>query len=171
MITRLHIRAKNMNDVSCRLHLGPLVFPCKIGRTGRIFRKKEGDGRTPVGEFALTLSFYRHDRIRKVKQARPMRVSDGWCELPGSQFYNRHVKLPFRHAHETMVREDEAYDIVFATSQNMRPRIQGAGSAIFFHLTRKGANATAGCVAVSKRDMLKILSICGPRINLKIWPC
>ncbi len=100
-----------------------------------------------------------------------MRSSDGWCEKPGSQFYNRHVKLPFRHAHETMMRKDEAYDIVFATSHNAKPRVQGVGSAIFFHLTRNGANATAGCVAVSRKDMLKILSLCGRKVRLKVWPC
>jgi L,D-peptidoglycan transpeptidase YkuD (ErfK/YbiS/YcfS/YnhG family) len=173
MITQLHIRAKSMNEVQCRLHIGPLVFPCRIGRTGRIIRKREGDGKTPVGTFELTSGFYRADRVLRppVKTARPMRKTDGWCEKPGSQFYNRHVKLPFRHAHETMVRSDEAYDIVFATSHNARPRIQSAGSAIFFHLTREGANATAGCVAVSKNDMLKILSLAQGRIRLKVWPC
>jgi L,D-peptidoglycan transpeptidase YkuD (ErfK/YbiS/YcfS/YnhG family) len=173
MVTQLHIRAKTMRAVQCRLHLGHLVFPCLVGRTGRIFRKREGDGKTPVGTWALTKGFYRADRMRKppAENMRHMRASDGWCEKPGSQFYNAHVKLPFRHAHETMVREDEAYDIVFATDHNMRPRVQGAGSAIFFHLTRKGANATAGCVAVSKSDMLKILSFCHGKASLKVWPC
>jgi L,D-peptidoglycan transpeptidase YkuD (ErfK/YbiS/YcfS/YnhG family) len=173
MITRLHIRAKNMNERSCRLHLGHLVFSCRIGRTGRIMRKREGDGRTPVGEFLLEQGFYRADRLPHppARKLRPMKPSDGWCEMPGSQFYNRQVKLPFRHAHETMVRADEAYDIVFATSHNARPRVQGAGSAIFFHLTRKGANDTAGCVAVSRKDMLKILTLCRGKVSLKVWPC
>jgi L,D-peptidoglycan transpeptidase YkuD (ErfK/YbiS/YcfS/YnhG family) len=69
-----------------------------------------------------------------------------------------------------MWREDEAYDIVFATSHNERPRVQGAGSAIFFHLTRKGSGVTAGCVAVSKSDMRKILALCGRKVLLQIWP-
>jgi L,D-peptidoglycan transpeptidase YkuD (ErfK/YbiS/YcfS/YnhG family) len=171
MVTQLHIRAKNKREVACRLHLGHLVFPCRIGRTGRTLRKREGDGKTPIGEFMLTLGFYRDDRVRKIKGAKVMRANDGWCEMPGSQFYNRHVRLPFRHAHETMMRRDEAYDIVFATSHNARPRVQGAGSAIFFHLTRVGSDATAGCVAVSRKDMLKILAIAGRKISLKVWPC
>jgi L,D-peptidoglycan transpeptidase YkuD (ErfK/YbiS/YcfS/YnhG family) len=173
MITRLHIRAKSMNEISCRLHLSHLVFACRIGRTGRTHRKREGDGKTPVGTFDLEQGFYRADRLRhpSTRKLRPMKPSDGWCEMPGSQFYNRQVKLPFRHAHETMVRADEAYDIVFATSHNARPRVQGAGSAIFFHLMRKGADATAGCVAVSRKDMLKILALCGGRAKLVVWPC
>jgi L,D-peptidoglycan transpeptidase YkuD (ErfK/YbiS/YcfS/YnhG family) len=173
MVTRLHIRAKNMRDVACRLHIGGLVFSCRIGRTGRTHRKCEGDGKTPVGTFDLEQGFYRADRLRHPngKRLKPMAPSDGWCEKSGSQHYNRYVKLPFRDAHETMMRGDEAYDIVFATSHNARPRVQGAGSAIFFHLTRKGADATAGCVAVSRGDMLKILALCGGRAKLVVWPC
>jgi L,D-peptidoglycan transpeptidase YkuD (ErfK/YbiS/YcfS/YnhG family) len=156
--------------VKARLHIGHLVFPCLIGRSGRTHRKREGDGASPVGVFDLTQGFYRADRVRGVARARPMRKSDGWCEVPRSQLYNRHVILPFRDGHETMWRDDEAYDIVFATSHNSRPRVQGLGSAIFFHLTREGATATAGCVAVSLSDMRKILGLCGRRVKLVIWP-
>jgi len=99
-----------------------------------------------------------------------MKKNDGWCEKPGSGFYNQHVRLPFRDAHETMWRDDEAYDVVFATSLNERPRVQGAGSAIFFHLTRVGSGVTAGCVAVSRKDMIKILAMCGKRVELVVWP-
>ena len=34
---------------------------------------------------------------------------------------------------------------------------RNAGSAIFFHLIRPGYEPTAGCVAVSRQDMLRIL--------------
>jgi L,D-peptidoglycan transpeptidase YkuD (ErfK/YbiS/YcfS/YnhG family) len=173
MVTQLHVRARNERVLAARLHVGALVFPCIVGRNGRGYRKCEGDGRTPVGVFCLRQGFFRGDRMLNpaaqlgVKQ---MRRSDGWCEVPGSGFYNRHVKLPFRHGHESMWRGDEAYDVVFATSHNERPRVQGAGSAIFFHLTRDGSEVTAGCVAVSKADMRKILSLCGRRVKLSVWP-
>jgi L,D-peptidoglycan transpeptidase YkuD (ErfK/YbiS/YcfS/YnhG family) len=174
MITHLHIRARNERCVEGRLHLGTLVFPCIIGRNGRCYRKREGDGKTPVGVFDLRQGFYRADRMGPPASGRQMlriKKADGWCEKPGSGFYNRHVGLPFRDAHETMWREDEAYDVVFATSHNERPRVQYAGSAIFFHLTRAGARVTAGCVAVSKSDMLKILGLCrNRRIRLAVWP-
>jgi L,D-peptidoglycan transpeptidase YkuD (ErfK/YbiS/YcfS/YnhG family) len=171
MITHLHVRARSEREVTGRLHVGALVFACVIGRGGRGFRKREGDGKTPVGAFWLRRGFYRADRLHKPSPAlRVMRRSDGWCEVPGSGFYNRHVKLPFRDGHETMWRDDGAYDIVFATSHNECPRVQGAGSAIFFHLTRAGAKATAGCVAVSKRDMRKLLTLCKSRVKLVVWP-
>jgi L,D-peptidoglycan transpeptidase YkuD (ErfK/YbiS/YcfS/YnhG family) len=173
MLSHLHIRARGERLVKARLHIGHLVFPCIIGRGGRTRMKREGDGKTPVGRFALRQGFYRADRAfnpAAVLTMRAMRRNDGWCEVPGAGRYNQHVKLPFRHGHETMWREDEAYDIVFATSHNERPRVQGAGSAIFFHLTRKGSEVTAGCVAVSKADMRKILSLCGRKIVLSVWP-
>jgi L,D-peptidoglycan transpeptidase YkuD (ErfK/YbiS/YcfS/YnhG family) len=159
--------------VKARLHIGHLVFPCLIGRSGRTHRKREGDGASPVGMFDLTLGFYRGDRVLRPAAhlgTRPIRKTDGWCEVPGSAFYNCHVRLPFRDGHETMWREDGAYDVVFATSHNQRPRVRGFGSAIFFHLTRDGANATAGCVAVSLGDMRKILALCGRHVKLAIWP-
>ncbi len=173
MVTHLHVRARNERAVEGRLHVGGLKFPCIIGRNGRTHLKREGDGKTPVGVFWLRQGFYRSDRIgNPAAQLRVdvLRHSDGWCEVPGSGFYNQHVKLPFRDGHETMWREDEAYDVVFATSHNERPRVQGAGSAIFFHLTREGSAVTAGCVAVSKSDMRKILLQCGRKVNLLVWP-
>lgn len=173
MVTYLHVRARNDRAVAGRLHVGNLVFPCIIGRNGRAFRKVEGDGKSPIGRFELRQGFFRSDRVLRpspVLQLRPMLQNDGWCEVPGSGFYNRHVKLPFRDGHETMWRHDEAYDIVFATNHNERPRIQGAGSAIFFHLTRQGSGVTAGCVAVSRKDMVKILGLCRKQVKLWIWP-
>lgn len=173
MVTHLHIRARSERLVNARLHIGHLVFPCTIGRNGRGRLKKEGDGKTPVGILELRAGFYRADRLAKPSpnvKLRQMLKSDGWCEVPSSCFYNQHVKLPFRDGHETMWRDDEAYDIVFATSYNERPRVKGLGSAIFFHLTRECSNVTAGCVAVSKSVMLKILQRCGAKVRLAVWP-
>jgi L,D-peptidoglycan transpeptidase YkuD (ErfK/YbiS/YcfS/YnhG family) len=159
--------------VAGRLHLGGLVFACRIGRHGRTHRKREGDGKTPVGIFLLQKGFYRADRWPRPRTAltlRPLRRDDGWCEVPESGQYNQHVRLPFRHGHETMWRDDEAYDVVFSTSHNTLPRIKGGGSAIFLHLTREGSAVTAGCVAVSARDMAKILTRLGRTVALVVWP-
>jgi L,D-peptidoglycan transpeptidase YkuD (ErfK/YbiS/YcfS/YnhG family) len=121
----------------------------------------------------LDQPFYRSDRLRAIKTGlvfRPLQQNMGWCESPGSQHYNCKVLLPFRGAHESMWRDDNAYDIVISTSHNKRPRVRGLGSAIFFHLLREGADATAGCVALRLADMRKILSRCGPVAALVVWP-
>jgi len=40
---------------------------------------------------------------------------------------------------------------------NVTSRARNRGSAIFFHLIRPGYEPTAGCVAISARDMRRIL--------------
>jgi L,D-peptidoglycan transpeptidase YkuD (ErfK/YbiS/YcfS/YnhG family) len=67
-----------------------------------------------------------------------------------------------------MCRADHLYDIVIATSHNDRPRVQGHGSAVFFHLRRPDGGPTAGCVAVSLRDMRIILQHVGPNTRIRI---
>jgi L,D-peptidoglycan transpeptidase YkuD (ErfK/YbiS/YcfS/YnhG family) len=100
----------------------------------------------------------------------PLRSGWGWCETAGDRNYNRLVNLPYAAAHEELRRSDDLYDIVIETSHNRRPRIQGRGSAIFFHLARPDYSPTAGCIALSKRDMCKVLGFCSSSTKLVIWP-
>jgi L,D-peptidoglycan transpeptidase YkuD (ErfK/YbiS/YcfS/YnhG family) len=86
----------------------------------------------------------------------------------GDRNYNRLVKIPYATAHETMQRPDNLYDIVIETSHNERPRVQGHGSAVFFHLRRPDGGPTAGCIAVSLRDMRIILQHVRPGTRLSI---
>lgn len=99
---------------------------------------------------------------------RVLRTCDGWCETVGDRNYNRLVRLPYAAAHETMIRPDHLYDLVIETSHNARPRVQAHGSAVFFHLRRPDGGPTAGCIAVSLRDMRIILSRVNPRTRLVI---
>lgn len=173
MVTYLHIRASS-DFTSCgRLHLGHSVFACLIGKSGRAWRKREGDGKSPIGAWTLRSGHFRADRMRRAAggpHLSILRKDMGWCEVPTSGLYNRAVRLPFRDGHETMWRKDSAYDVVFPTDHNERPRIKGFGSAIFFHLIRDGAGFTEGCIAVSAGDMRKILSRCGRNVRLAVWP-
>jgi L,D-peptidoglycan transpeptidase YkuD (ErfK/YbiS/YcfS/YnhG family) len=173
MVTHLHVRARSENQTRALLFCGVVAFPCRLGRSGLGHIKREGDGKTPIGVWHLRRGFYRADKMMRPVTGlglSHLRKTDGWCEDPSSGQYNRFVKLPFGPGHETMWRADDAYDVVFETSHNERPRVRKGGSAIFFHLTRQGADATAGCVAVSAHDMRKILARCGPKIKLVVWP-
>jgi len=91
-----------------------------------------------------------------------LRSGWGWCETVGDRNYNRKVTIPYASAHEELKRADHLYDIVIETSHNRKPRIQGRGSAIFLHLARPDYGATAGCIALSLRDMRKVLAFCSP---------
>ena len=135
-----------------------MTFPCLIGKNGRTFRKREGDGKSPHGSWLLVDAYFRPDRILAIPHAKRLKPSDGWCDAPGHKDYNRKVALPFTASHEKLWRGDESYDALITTNHNQRPRLRGAGSAIFLHLWREGATGTQGCIALRRRDMLIVLS-------------
>ena len=153
------------------LQLGELRFPCSLGRSGASYLKREGDGASPKGAWRLQRLFYRADRMLPPRSGlRPLvlHAHDGWCETVGDRNYNRLVRIPYATSHETMQRPDHLYDIVIETSHNERPRIQGHGSAVFFHLRRPDGGPTAGCIGVSLRDMRIILQHAAPGTKLVI---
>ncbi|MBC8036552.1 MAG: L,D-transpeptidase family protein [Rhizobiales bacterium] len=153
--------------------VGSMQFPCIIGRSGRSHRKIEGDGATPVGRWQLFRIAYRADRNLPPGSRLPVRAIapyEGWCDQAGDRNYNRPVRLPYPAGHEAMRRADHLYDIVVILSHNQRPRSQGCGSAVFLHLADPQGKPTAGCVALSRRDMATVLAFCGRQTRLVVWP-
>ncbi len=69
-----------------------------------------------------------------------------------------------------MWRDDPLYDAVGVLDWNLSPRIQGRGSAIFLHLCRAGFEATAGCVAVRRADLLRLFALAGGRPEVLVSP-
>ena len=172
-VTYIHVRAISACSTRAILTCGSVSVACSLGRSGRSFLKKEGDGKSPVGIWALGQGYYRSDRQVRPQTSlplTPLRKGWGWCETAGDRNYNRMVDMPYATSHEELWRNDRLYDIVIETSHNRRPRVQGRGSAIFFHLARPDYGATAGCIALSLKDMRKILAFCSPKTSLVIWP-
>jgi L,D-peptidoglycan transpeptidase YkuD (ErfK/YbiS/YcfS/YnhG family) len=56
-----------------------------------------------------------------------------------------------------MRRADGLYDICLVLDWNIASRRRYRGSAIFFHLIRPGYEPTEGCVAISLKDMRRLL--------------
>jgi L,D-peptidoglycan transpeptidase YkuD (ErfK/YbiS/YcfS/YnhG family) len=153
------------------LLLGGAVYPCAFGRSGIAARKREGDGATPMGSFALGRVFFRPDRGTRPATALatvPLAPDLGWCEDPESPLYNRLVRLPAASRHERMWRDDRLYDICVEIAYNDDPVVKGRGSAIFLHLARPGLPPTEGCVAVAERDMRRLLSRVSPGAMLRV---
>ncbi len=164
------------------------VFPCAFGRAGVIAasEKREGDGATPVGVWALRRVLYRADRINAVATGLPgraIRPDDGWCDDPADPAYNRPVRLPYPARHEAMFREDGLYDVVVVLGHNDDPPHADLGSAIFLHCAKRpdGApaqandsaaalNPTAGCVAMARDSLLAILAPLGRGATLTVAP-
>ncbi|MGH6736521.1 MAG: L,D-transpeptidase family protein [Methyloceanibacter sp.] len=140
-----------------------------IGRSGLRALKREGDGGTPLGRFAVRLVLYRADRVgrpRTALHARAIRAYDGWCEDPTDRNYNRLV----RHSldGDRLMREDHLYDLVLVLGYNDRPRVRGKGSAIFVHLARLDYLPTAGCIALNRRDLLALIAQLRPRTSILV---
>jgi L,D-peptidoglycan transpeptidase YkuD (ErfK/YbiS/YcfS/YnhG family) len=149
-----------------RLHAGPLVIACALGRAGISHAKRESDHATPAGEFHLLAGFFRADRILRRAWSlpmRPVRPNDGWCDDPESAVYNRHVTLPCRTGHEKLWRKDHLYDLVIVLDYNIHPRRKNRGSAIFLHCARPDLAPTEGCVALRPDDLRRLL----PRLAKK----
>ncbi len=146
------------------LAAGDLCIPCVIGAAGVVHLKREGDRGTPAGRMRVLKGYFRSDRISQVISQIPMRPLtplDTWCDDAQSFSYNRHAFAPVRHKHEHMWLADGVYDVVFVLDYNIRPRVRGLGSAIFFHLTRPDRSPTAGCIAINLASMRHLI----PRLS------
>jgi L,D-peptidoglycan transpeptidase YkuD (ErfK/YbiS/YcfS/YnhG family) len=159
-VPKLTLRGLSRARSQGKLCVGALAFRCALGRGGRGAKVREGDGITPVGRWPVRAVLYRPDRLRRPRTALPLRAiraHDGWCDDPTDGRYNRMVKLPFRRSHERLWRGDHLYDIVIVLGYNDRPRSLGRGSAIFIHLARRDFAPTAGCIALRRPDLLRLL--------------
>ncbi|MGB0571118.1 MAG: L,D-transpeptidase family protein [Alphaproteobacteria bacterium] len=137
---------------------------CALGRAGVRAEKREGDGATPAGRFALREIRYRADRLTLPETrlaAAPILQDDGWCDDPADPAYNREVKLPYGASAENMWREDGLYDLLVILGHNDAPPVAGMGSAIFLHCATPMLGETEGCVAL-RRDTLLALA---PRLH------
>lgn len=142
-----------------------------LGPSGMTHDKREGDGATPCGTFALTALLLR-SRLRFGATAacpvRQLRRDDIWCDASGHRLYNRPARGPLRVSHEKLWRDDHVYDALVVLDYNLCPRKQGRGSAIFFHLTRNPPAPTAGCVAISADTMRRLLPRLGKATKMTI---
>ncbi|RRN53910.1 hypothetical protein EIM48_14580 [Pseudoxanthomonas sp. SGNA-20] len=136
--------------------------------------KREGDGRSPAGVFALGSAFG-YLPAGEAATALPYRQMDAshWCmDVPESPHYNRIVDA--REVGEAAVagssepmRLDLHHDgdpryrlgLVIAHNPDNAP---GAGSCIFAHLWRQPGEATAGCTAMAEADMRRLLAWLDP---------
>ncbi|PZU64688.1 MULTISPECIES: L,D-transpeptidase family protein [Sphingobium] len=148
-----------------RLRFGDLDMACTIGRSGACAAtdKREGDGCTPLGSWPIRAVLLRPGKVSATGIALPWRwthAGDGWSDDPADPAYNRPVRLPRPFSTESLQRSDEAYDVIVILGHNDAPPVPGMGSAIFFHLSE--GRPTAGCVAVDRDDMLRLLPLLSP---------
>ncbi|MFM7243342.1 MAG: L,D-transpeptidase [Planctomycetaceae bacterium] len=154
-------------------------MPVTIGRAGCAWgsglhpaideapRKREGDGRSPAGVFAIGTAFGSATTLDTGLAYRPLTAHD-WCiDDSRSPHYNRIVDdrevgaEAVRGSTEPMRRElhldgDRLYDIGFVIEHNAGCAAC-AGSCIFAHPWHDAGTPTAGCTALAADDLRELL--------------
>ena len=167
-VRRLVVRTAAGTRTRGWLIAGPLAIPVALGRGGILANKREGDGGTPRGRFRLVRLWWRPDRGTRPRTSLPVRPitrNDAWCEDPADRHYNRPIKMS---GGDHLWRDDHLYDLMIEIDHNTRPRIAGRGSAVFIHVARPEFAPTAGCVALEKSLLRRLLGSLGPRTTVEI---
>ncbi len=123
--------------------------------------KRERDGRTPAGVFAIG-KIYTADAALPTGADYPFRTvgeGDAWPDDPANPYYNRHLifptvaERPEWFAKQRMKSRDPAYRWRVEIRHNSNPIVPGAGSAIFFHIRRGETRPTSGCTTMAEGDL------------------
>jgi L,D-peptidoglycan transpeptidase YkuD (ErfK/YbiS/YcfS/YnhG family) len=155
------------------LFAGGLVLPVALGRSGIRALKREGDGSTPPGRFRPVRLWWRADRAPHPLTRLPVRrigPDDAWCEDPNDRRYNRPFRRSANEPGDRLLRTDGLYDMLIEIDHNTRPRVAFRGSAVFIHVARDGFAPTAGCVALRRRDLERLLSRLSPKTRIIFHP-
>ncbi len=157
----LHVDTANRT-----LSFGDLHLPCAIGRSGALpaADKREGDGATPFGAYAIRAALLRPDRVAAPTTTLPwrwIRPMDGWSDGIDDPAYNRPVIHPHPHSAEKLWRDDGLYDVILVLGHNDAPPVPGMGSAIFLHCWND-AKPTEGCVAIARVELERLLTALAP---------
>jgi L,D-peptidoglycan transpeptidase YkuD (ErfK/YbiS/YcfS/YnhG family) len=137
-----------------------LKFRCALGKAGIGKKKIEGDNITPKGTFNIVKIYYRDDRVKKISSKfKLIKITKklGWCDDPKNKKYNKLINSSTKYSHEKLYRKDNIYDLILVLNYNMSPIIKNKGSAIFIHVANKNYKKTAGCVALKKSNLIKLI--------------
>lgn len=172
-LDNIYVYRSPMGKDKAILWAGKYRFFCAIGKNGITALKREGDGKTPIAKMRIIYGFQKPTRRIRARCRVPIKIikaDDGWCDAPDDRNYNRPVKLPYCASSETMQRQDELYNIGFVLDYNICPRRRNGGSAIFFHVAKPNYKGTQGCIAISERDMMRVLPLLSTRTLIHILP-
>ena len=145
---------------------------CSIGKSGITNNKREGDNKTPQGNYKFKYILYRKDRILNLKSKLKkivIKKNMGWCDDPKSKYYNQIIKFPFNGTAEKLWLKENIYDIIIVINYNLNPIVKFKGSAIFLHITKNKYQSTKGCIAVNKRSLKLLASKIDKKTKIKIY--
>lgn len=131
-----------------------------IGKNGVTTNKKEGDGKTPLGEFELGITLGKYEKTNNINEINYMQITENlyWVDDIKSKYYNQLVDITKTakdwNSAEHLIDYPIQYEYLIEIKTNPK-NIQSKGSAIFLHCTNN--KPTAGCVAIDRNIMKKII--------------
>ena len=158
-------------------------FPIVVGRSGIGLEntcpycsdqdypphKHEGDGRSPAGMYPLTFTFGNADVGSKL----PFTKLDEFTECvddTNSTFYNKIVNrmqvgnFDWKSS-EKMFAVRPQYDLGVFVGYNSYPPVRGNGSCIFLHIWKDADTGTAGCTAMARENLERVVRWLDPAKN------
>jgi L,D-peptidoglycan transpeptidase YkuD (ErfK/YbiS/YcfS/YnhG family) len=160
-LSAIHVHVRPRLRAQAWLVAGQRTLRAALGRASVKAAKREGDGATPAGQFHPVRLWWRADRLPRpptLLAVRRIAPDDAWCENPKDRRYNRPFRRSANEPGDRLKRADALYDLIVEIDHNTRPRVAGHGSAVFIHVARPGFGPTAGCVALSRSDLQRLVS-------------
>ncbi len=160
-----HVNSWRRYDDPIPVILGRNGIAAGIGMPGFLSRgfsklpqKHEGDGRSPAGLFSLGEVFGYATHLPGIKMPYFQAQTTLHCvDDPQSELYNRIVRAQSGYnSFEKMRREDDLYELGITVGHNLEGE-KGRGSCIFIHIQRGDQKPTAGCTAMKREDLSKII--------------
>ncbi len=170
-LRRIRVRPRPGRPTQGLLFAGGLTLPVALGWGGIRAAKREGDGGTPAGSFHPVRLWWRADRLPRPRAMLPVRrigLADAWCEDPADRRYNRAFRRSANEPGDRLRRADDLYDLIVEIDHNTRPRIARRGSAVFIHIARAGLRPTAGCIALTRRDLKILVTRLSPKTRILV---
>lgn len=129
-----------------------------VGYNGMVAgsKKKEGDGKTPMGAYKMGIGFGVKKKPSYFKAAKYTKVTRDhvWVDGKAKKNYNTMQRKSKGYKGESLY-QTPAYNYAQEVKYNSAGK-PGKGSAIFLHVNTKSGK-TAGCISVKEAMMLRIM--------------
>lgn len=176
--TRGEARVYERNHIKAAWKAVGKEFEIVVGRAGLAWSrdvavesavfKREGDGKSPAGLFPLTFAFGKAGSIDSKLSYRRLLDQTECVDDTGSTHYNKvvgrlQVGVFDWKSSEKMAEITPEYDLGVFVAHNSYPVVEGNGSCIFLHIWKDANTPTAGCTAMSREDLERVVAWLDPK--------